>query len=42
MINDEMMLIKIQVIMVVVMMIGDDNDVNWMVKNVCECGIEVG
>ena len=25
-----------------VMMIGDDNDVNWMVKNVCECGIEVG
>ena len=24
------------------MMIGDDNDVNWMVKNVCECGIEVG
>ena len=25
-----------------VVMIGDDNDVNWMVKNVCECGIEVG
>ena len=28
--------------LMMVMMIGDDNDVNWMVKNVCECGIEVG
>ena len=28
--------------LMMVMMIGDDNDVNWMVKNVCECGIKVG